>query len=209
MLGDSFNRLESMIKNPQIINGLLTGIVLAGGRGERMGGRNKGLIEVDGKPLVTYAAANLLPHVQQLLVNTNSDAKRYRQLGFEVIDDGEFAWQGPLAGILAGVRAASTPFIALSACDQLSLPGDIYPTLLAAAQQNPAGLAVACDNERMHPTCAVVSAGCEGALQQQLEQGLLRAGWWFKQMGAAEICFPEAHFYNLNTPMDLIKLAGR
>ena len=187
------------------IRPLLTGIVLAGGRGSRMGGRNKGLVQVNGQPLVAYAAANLHPHVQQLLVNTNSDADRYRRLGFEVIDDGAFAWQGPLAGILAGVRAATTPFVAISACDQLALPETVYPHLLEAAQLNPRGLAVACDSERMHPTCAVVSVNCEQALQQQLQQGLLRVGGWLREMEATEVPFPEVQFYNLNTPMDLIR----
>ena len=172
-----------MTITPSNIKQLLTGVILAGGRSSRMGGRNKGLIEVAGQPLVSYAASNLKPHVQQLLVNTNSDAERYQKLGFEVIDDGKFAWQGPLAGILAGVRAVTTPFIALSACDQLKLPDNIYPELLAAAQQNPSGLAVACDSERMHPTCAVVSVANESVLQKQLEQNLLRVGWWFKEMG--------------------------
>ena len=190
------------------IQSLLTGIVLAGGRGRRMGGRNKGLIELHGQPLAAYAAANLHPYVQRLLVCTNSDAGRYQRLGFEVLDDGQFSWRGPLAGILAGLRAAATPFIAISACDQLSLPDNIYPSLLQAAQQNPNGLAVAGDGERMHPTCAVISTGCVAAVQQRLEQEQLRVGRCFKEMGATEVQFPEVRFYNLNTPLDLIAVAG-
>ena len=184
----------------------LTGVILAGGQGRRMGGCNKGLLPVNGQPLVSYAAANLQPHVGKILVNSNNSQKDYQQLGFEVIDDGEFAHLGPLAGILAGVRAANTPFIAISACDQLYLPAHVYPDLLQAAQSNVNGLAVARDSERLHPTCAVVSVSAATGLEDFLRRRQLRVGLWFQQAAATEVTFAGVNFHNINAPEDVLKV---
>ncbi|MDM3871887.1 molybdenum cofactor guanylyltransferase MobA [Porticoccus sp. W117] len=182
---------------------LLTGVILAGGQGRRMGGCDKGLLTVNGKPLVRYAADNLRPHVSTILVNANSGHEDYQKLGFAVVDDGEYAHRGPLAGILAGVRAATTPYIAISACDQLALPAEVYPQLLDAAQNNDNGLAVARDSERLHPTCAVVATGAAPSLESHLQQNQLRVGLWFQQQGATEVCFAGVDFHNINTPEDI------
>ncbi|MGS2724719.1 molybdenum cofactor guanylyltransferase MobA [Porticoccus sp. GXU_MW_L64] len=186
----------------------LTGIILAGGQGRRMGGCDKGLLTLNGKPLVSYAADNLHPHVCTTLVNTNSGQEGYRQLGFALIDDGVYAHCGPLAGVLAGVRAATTPFVAISACDQLQLPAHIYPELLQAAQSNDRGLAVARDSTRLHPTCAVVATSAAESLEAALRRQQLRVGWWFREQGAAEVCFADVRFHNINTPQDIEQLSG-
>ncbi|MCV6604570.1 MAG: NTP transferase domain-containing protein, partial [Porticoccaceae bacterium] len=133
----------------------------------------------------------------------------YRRLGFAVIDDGEFAHHGPLAGVLAGVRAATTPYIAICACDQLLLPQTVYPQLLAAARQNPNGLAVARDSERLHPTCAVVAVDAATSLENHLRQNQLRVGLWFQQLAAAEVIFAGVDFHNINRPEDIQRIEAQ
>ncbi|WIO74038.1 molybdenum cofactor guanylyltransferase MobA [Porticoccaceae bacterium LTM1] len=182
----------------------LTGVILAGGQGRRMGGRNKGLLQVEGQPLIAFAAENLRPHVSEILVNTNTESERYQRLGYQVINDGDFAGKGPLAGILAGLSATSTPYIAICACDQLELPPNVYPELFKAAQKNPSGLAVAHDGDRLHPTCAVISQLNRQSLLDRLKQNQLRVGEWFTDMKADVVVFEGVTFYNINTPMDLI-----
>ncbi len=181
----------------------LTGLILAGGQGRRMGTRNKGLIDIAGRPLVDYAADLLKPYVQRLLVCSNDQQDHYQSLGYSVIDDGEFARQGPLAGILAGIRATKTPWLAIIPCDQLTLPEKVYPALAKAATQCPVGMAVACDKHRMHPTCAVIKRNVGKSLQQRIVTGELKAGLWFEEMNAARVVFEDVEFINLNTPKDL------
>lgn len=182
----------------------LTGVILAGGQGRRMGGRNKGLLQVEGQPLIAFAAANLRPYASEILVNSNTDSERYQQLGYRVINDGDFAGKGPLAGILAGLNAADTPYIAICACDQLELPLNIYPDLFKAARKSPSGLAVAHDGDRLHPTCAVISQANRKFLLDRLNRDQLRVGEWFTSMNADVVVFEGVTFYNINTPMDLI-----
>lgn len=188
-----------MVEGYAIPSTQVTGLILAGGQGRRMGGRNKGLIEVDGRVLADYAADNLKPHVQQLLVCSNNQHPCYRKLGYTVIDDGEFAGLGPLAGILAGLRAIHTPWLAIAACDQLSLPARVYATLIQTAAQNPVGMALASG----HPTCAVVHQRVAPSLEQRLLAGDLRLARWFQEMGATDVVFPNVTFANINTPQDL------
>jgi molybdopterin-guanine dinucleotide biosynthesis protein A len=181
----------------------VTGLVLAGGRGSRMGGCNKGLLNYKQKPLVVYAAQNLMSVAKQILVCSNTEKEAYLTLGFTVIDDGEFAWQGPLAGINAGFEACDSAFLAIIACDQLTLPEYIYPTLLKAAQNSSAKAAFASDGNRMHPTCAVVHCSQHAELRENLLHDKLRVGWWLKEIGADMVEFTGVEFSNINNREDL------
>jgi molybdenum cofactor guanylyltransferase len=182
----------------------VTGLVLAGGRGTRMGGSNKGLIDYMGKPLVSYAADNLRSITDQILVCSNTEKKLYQAMDYQVIDDGEFAWQGPLAGLLAGLRATTTPYLAISACDQLALPTSVYPILFEACQTTPSQSAMAADPDRSHPTCAIIHRRVEESLLEHLRADKLRVGWWLKEIGAAVVEFDDVEFSNINYRHELI-----
>ena len=89
----------------------ITGVVLAGGRGRRMGGQDKGLVEVDGQPLISRILEVFAPQVGQIIINANRNHLRYRSFGYTLVADDLEDYQGPLAGFAAAMGAASTPFI--------------------------------------------------------------------------------------------------
>lgn len=178
----------------------VSGVVLDGGRGTRMGGVNKGLVQYRGRPLFEYAVANLKPHVTRVLINTNTDKAHFTRLGYGVFDDGSYVCQGPLAGIYAAlchVRShhPETSLVATASCDQLLMPEHVYPELISRARVM--GGAYAVGNDSFHPTCAVLSLDHEDSLRQSLEAGELRLGAWMKRHASA-VTFPDVAFANVN-----------
>jgi molybdopterin-guanine dinucleotide biosynthesis protein A len=112
----------------------ISGLVLAGGRGERMGGVDKGLEPWRGRALVDHAIARLAPQVSGLMISANRNAAAYAGRGWRVLADDVADFPGPLAGILAGLRAAPTPWLAVVPCDAPLLPDDLVARLAAAIQ---------------------------------------------------------------------------
>jgi molybdopterin-guanine dinucleotide biosynthesis protein A len=98
----------------------VTGVILAGGQGRRMGGSDKGLVEVEGWPLIDHVIAALAPQVQQLLINANRNIEAYERYGHPVVPDELPGFQGPLAGMLAGLRNATNTYVVFVPCDALS-----------------------------------------------------------------------------------------
>ena len=183
--------------------GTLSGAVLAGGQGQRMGGVNKGLVTHNGRYLFEYAVNNLRPHVSDLVIVTNTCLERYQALGYEAIDDGRFRGCGPLAGLHAALRHAKTPFVAIAPCDQGPLPEGVYPRLYAAAEQSTSGAAVLSVDGRCHPTTAVLGVVLAGALFSSLQSGRFRLIQWCEAISAVEVSCPGLEFQNYNTPQDL------
>ena len=103
----------------------VTGIVLAGGMGRRMGGVDKGLVELEGRPLVAHVLARLAPQVGALLINANQNRERYAAFGHPVVPDEVGGFAGPLAGLHAGMTHAATPYVATVPCDSPFLPPDL------------------------------------------------------------------------------------
>ncbi len=182
----------------QLDNPDITGVVLDGGRGARMGGVNKGLVEYQGRYLFEYSVENLRHHTASIIINSNTDHTTFRQLGFTVIDDGSYPYCGPLAGIHAGMRAADTPFIAVAPCDQLSLPRHVYARLIERAGQSERRAAFAVDADNSHPTCAVLSVDLADSIRQCLDADQLRLGQWMKNHADA-VALPDVTFANINS----------
>jgi molybdopterin-guanine dinucleotide biosynthesis protein A len=103
----------------------ITGLVLAGGRGRRMGGIDKGLQPWRGQPLVDHAIARLAPQVSAVMISANRNIEAYGERGCAVVADEAQDYQGPLGGILAGLRAVRTPWLAIVPCDAPLLPADL------------------------------------------------------------------------------------
>ena len=129
----------------------VTGIVLAGGMGRRMGGVDKGLVPFQGKPLVAHVLERLRPQVDEILVNANRETDTYARFGYPVVSDAIGGFAGPLAGLHCGMTAAATELVATVPCDSPFLPADLIARLLKALQQNDADLAVAKTGDQPHP----------------------------------------------------------
>ena len=192
--------------------GAVTGVVLAGGRGSRMGGRDKGLVELAGRPMVCQVLDVLAPQVDALLVNANRNAAQYRQLGYEVIADRDGNYQGPLAGMLSGLRAARTPWAVFAPCDAPLTPVDLVARLGAARRRDDAELAVACDGVRLQPVFCLLATALADSIEAFLAGGERKIDRWFAQHKMASADFPEASadfpqgatlFANINTPDEL------
>ena len=162
--------------------GSITGLVLAGGRGQRMGGVDKGLQLFRGKPLVEHAIARLAPQVREILVSANRNVETYAALAARVlVDDSSDAierYPGPLAGILAGLRAARTPWLAVVPCDAPLLPADLVERLAAAASAAGGTGAVAQRGGRLEPVCCLLSTSLSDDLAGYLASGRRKVEGW-------------------------------
>jgi molybdopterin-guanine dinucleotide biosynthesis protein A len=178
-------------------------VVLAGGRGSRMGGVDKGLQCLHGRPLVSHVIERLAPQAGQLLISANRHLETYAALGHPVLPDPPgLAFAGPLAGLLAALAALPDDAWLLSApCDCPHLPGDLGERLAAAAA--PHGLAFAATT-REHPTHALLHASLRGPLAGYLHDGGRAVLGWMRARPHGIARFDdETAFANLNTLADL------
>lgn len=190
----------------------ITGVVLAGGRARRMGGEDKGLVELAGRRMVEYVVDALRPQVSALLVNANRNAERYAELtGLEVVADivGDFA--GPLAGMASAMNAARTPLVLSAPCDSPLVAPDLAARMHAALVSAAAEIAVARDAERMQPVFALLSRELLADLRAALESGERKIDRWYATRRVVEVDFSDHAdmFLNINTPGERDALAAR
>lgn len=188
----------------------VTGVILAGGMGRRMGGVDKGLQLLDGRPLVCHVAERLAPQVDELLINANRSQAEYAALGYTVLADEIPDFAGPLAGLHAALSAATTAWVVTVPCDSPYLPRDLVNRLQASLQASAAGLAVARVEGRLHPVFCLCRTSLSGTLAAYLSQGGRRVAEWCTDMGAVLVDFddqPQA-FRNFNTLQDLTDLGA-
>ncbi|MDW7745975.1 molybdenum cofactor guanylyltransferase MobA [Halomonas sp.] len=177
----------------------LTGLILAGGQGRRMGGRDKGLEPFAGRPLVAHVRERLAGRVAEVLINANRNAEAYAPLADRVILDAEGGFQGPLMGIYSGLRAAHTPWLLVVPCDSPALPHDLVERLVADIGK--CDIAVAFDGERLHPVVALIRTALADDLAAALADGERKIDRWYARHAWCRVdvsdC-PDA-FANLNT----------
>lgn len=186
----------------------VAGLILAGGQGSRMQGNDKGLATLRGEPLVAHVARRLAPQVGTLIVSANRNADRYARYGRVVADDTDAlgAWQGPLAGLAAGLAAAaSCVWLVVTPCDTPFLPADLAQRLIAAAQAAGAPLAYAMAGGQRHPACMALRTSLLPTLRDYLAAGERKVGLWQSRVGGVGAPFDDAPgaFMNLNTPEEL------
>lgn len=194
--------LEKTASQTQAPKSEITGAILAGGMGRRMGGRDKGLLKIEGRTLIEHVLDTLRPQTGQLLINANRNLEEYRKLGLPVVQDmvGEFF--GPLAGVASALRAADTPYLLTVPCDSPRPPSDLCQRLFQAMIQADAEIAAAHDGQRMQPVFALLRRELLDDMLAYLEQGGRNTGAWYKEQRLALADFsdcPEA-FLNINTP---------
>jgi molybdenum cofactor guanylyltransferase len=189
----------------------VTGVILAGGRATRMGGVDKGLVSVCGKPMIAWVIELLRPQVAALLVNANRNLDRYREFGCPVIDDGDREFRGPLAGIASGMREAATPLVAFAPCDSPLVCGELVPRLRAALEKGGTRIAVAHDGERLQPVFALLERSLLEDLMRYLDDGGRKIDRWYSEHGYARADFSDVaeSFSNINAPEEKRALEER
>lgn len=197
---------------------LVTGLVLAGGRGSRMGGVDKGLQLHAGQPLAGHALERLRPQVDALMINANRNLEAYAQmgarLGAPVLQDAWLEFPGPLAGMAAGLAHCTTPWLVTVPCDTPGFPADLVQRLAEAALAQDAQAAMAATFEpdgslQRQPVFCLLHVSVRASLETFLQQGLRRIDRWTAQLRCATVVFEHADdFFNVNTPEELERLGA-
>ncbi|HET9701433.1 MAG TPA: molybdenum cofactor guanylyltransferase MobA [Burkholderiales bacterium] len=183
----------------------ITGVILAGGQGRRMGGVDKGLQLLQGRPMVAWVLERLAPQVDEVLINANQNLDHYGALGCRVIPDQIGGFAGPLAGLHRGLTEASHPLVATVPCDSPFLPADLVARLRAALDGCGADLAVARTFEQSHPVFCLCRRGLLPHLDQFLRAGGRKIDAWYASLKVVEVRFDDEAeaFSNINTPEEL------
>ena len=183
----------------------ITGLILAGGRGSRMGSVDKGLQLFKGTPMVAHVLARFQPQVDEILINANRSIDDYAALGHRVIPDAIDGFAGPLAGLHIGMTHATHPLVATVPCDSPFLPQDLIARLTAGMQSAVADLAVAKTFDQPHPVFCLVKTSLAPHLQAFLESGQRKIDKWYATLKVVEVQFDdeEAAFSNINTVEEL------
>ncbi|TMG89039.1 MAG: molybdenum cofactor guanylyltransferase [Betaproteobacteria bacterium] len=186
----------------------VSGVVLAGGQGRRMGTLDKGLVPLHGRSMVRHVLDRLAPQVDDILINANQNLDRYAALGFRVVPDSIEGFAGPLAGLHVGLTHASQPLVATVPCDSPFLPADLVARLLAALQKMDAELAVARTFDQPHPVFALVRRSVLPHLTRFLEGGGRKIDAWYATLRTIEVAFDDEadSFRNINTLDELQQL---
>jgi molybdopterin-guanine dinucleotide biosynthesis protein A len=194
-----------------IARDVITGVIFAGGQGRRMGGIDKGLVELDGHPLIGHVIERLAPQVGTIVINANQNRDRYAAFGQPVVGDLITGFAGPLAGLHAGIAAAVTPYVATSPCDSPFLPDDLVARLAAAFADADIDLAVARTFDQPHPVFALVRTGVRPHLEAFLREGGRKIDAWYATLRVADVRFDDEAdaFRNINTAAELAAAAQR
>jgi molybdopterin-guanine dinucleotide biosynthesis protein A len=181
----------------------LSGIVLAGGLGRRMGGVDKGLQPLHGKAMVQHVLARLAPQVDEIVINANQNLERYGALGYRVVSDRVGGFAGPLAGLHAGLEAIAHPLAVTVPCDSPFLPADLVARLREHLGTN--DLAVAKTGDQPHPVFALVRRSVMGNLETFLAGGGRKIDAWYASLKVVEVAFDDEAdaFRNINTLEEL------
>lgn len=183
----------------------IQGHILAGGRATRMQGEDKGLLALNGKPLVANVIERLRPQVAGICISANRHIKQYQQYGLPVITDSLTGFLGPLAGIHAALLVCEQEWLVTVPVDCPFLAADLVSRLSAAAMRNKRPIAVVHDGSALQPTFCLLHQSLTENLQQYLQQGGRKTGEWLQQHDPALADFADKSeaFININSLADL------
>ena len=190
----------------------ITAVVLAGGRARRMGGNDKGLMEVAGKPMVAHTIDVLRPQTAEVIVNANRNAGAYHAItGCRVIADTVGGFAGPLAGMASALEASATRLLLTAPCDSPLVTPDLGPRLHAALARDGAEISVAHDGGRMQPVFALLTRDLLPDLLAFLGTGERKIDTWYATRHAVTADFSDIldTFLNVNTPQERDRLEQR
>jgi len=186
----------------------ISGLVLAGGRGTRMGGVDKGLQPYLGLPLALHALLRLQPQVGALMISANRNLPTYATWGAPVWPDAVADFPGPLGGLLAGLVHCETPYLVTVPCDTPHFPFDLVPRLAQSLASAQADVAVAATwdegQQRLQPVFALVRAALQSSLLAYVQRGEHKTAAWMRQQRFVEVLFSDAaSFSNANSLAEL------
>lgn len=190
----------------------ITGLILAGGRAQRMGGIDKGLIPFHQKPLIETTIQRLKAQVGPILINANRNITKYAVYGYLVIMDETPDFSGPLAGFLMGLKNCKTPYLLTTPCDSPLFPEDLATKLASELEQANLDLVYASSKEAdgkvwAQPVFCLMRANLQDSLISFLDKGDLKIDRWFKELKSGTVIFDNAQaFANANTPEELQSL---
>ena len=183
----------------------ITGVILAGGQGRRMGSVDKGLVALRGRPMAEWVIERLRPQVDELIINANQNAERYAAFGYPVFPDDIGGFAGPLAGLHAALSRAQHPLVATAPCDSPFLPADLVERLYQALAAADAELAVARTFDQPHPVFCLCRREVLPHLDEFLAGGGRKIDFWYATLKIVEVPFDdeEEAFRNINTRDEL------
>lgn len=184
----------------------VTAAILAGGKGRRMDGNDKGLVELENRPLIEYVIDAIEPQAETIILNANRNQEHYSKYGYPVISDILDGYQGPLAGFYSALKHATTSYIVTLPCDGPLLPSDLVERLILALNNEmenneKAEIAVAHDGDRMQPVYSLIPTALTASLNRFLDAGERKIDTWYKQHRIAFADFSDCPqtFRNINT----------
>ena len=177
----------------------VTAIVLAGGKGTRMGGVDKGLQPLRGRPMVEWVLERLSPQVGEIIINANQNTEKYEHYGHRVVRDEIAGFAGPLAGLHAGLKFAKHPRVVTVPCDSPFLPSDLVSRLEGALHEK--DLAVAKTGDQPHPVFSLMKREVRESLEAFLAAGGRKIDAWYAALKVVEVSFDDQAdaFRNINT----------
>lgn len=186
----------------------VTGVVLAGGRASRMGGQDKGLMLLDGKPLWQHVSDSLCPQVSSVVISANRNLDIYQQSGLPVISDTLSDFPGPLAGMLSVMQQVADEWFLFCPCDTPFIPADLFTRLDVKRLQAP--VVWVHDGDRDHPAIALAHRSLASKISDYLARGERRVMVFMREVGGHCVDFSDAKsaFRNINTLEDLQKNQG-
>lgn len=192
-------------------NSDISGVILAGGRGSRIGGEDKGLIDLDGRPMIAHVIERFAPQVASLLINANRNTERYRAFGYPVVPDLVADFPGPLAGIGAALSRIETPLLAVTPCDAPLLSLDLVARLNHERESRNVDVAVARCNDRPQPVFILMRRALRSSLENYVVGGGSKITSWYRQEQHVEVDFgdDELPFANVNTSADIAAVTAR
>lgn len=183
----------------------ITGLVLAGGQGSRLGGQDKGLVKLHGRPMIEHVLTVLSPQVGKVLINANRNIESYAGYGYEVISDAHTGYQGPLAGIASGLHSATSEYLFCVPCDSPLLLPDLADRLYKACTESSSDIAIPDDGNRTHPVFALIRCALRDSLEDFLAGGDRKILRWMSRHQMITVDFSDAaeSFSNINTEDEL------
>ena len=179
----------------------ISAVILAGGQAKRMGGVDKGLQTLHGKPLFQFIYDRLHSQVEHISVNANRNQAIYATAGLPVFGDNIEGFQGPLSGILTALERSETDFVLFVPCDSPFFPDNLLEKLKSAVDFHGVSIAYVHDGEREHPTFCLMARSLKEKLAAYLAAGDRRMLQFMRQNGAVSVDFSEnkAAFTNINS----------
>ena len=186
----------------------VSAIIMAGGRATRMGGVDKGLISLQNQPLIQYVISRLQSQVDEILINANREIAQYEAFGYDILQDENQDFAGPLAGVLLGLKHAKHDLVLAVPCDSPLLPLDLVARLQKGMAESRMDIAVASSDGNTHPVFCLMKKSVLPNLIGFLDAGERKVSTWQKSQKYIEVDFSDCSeaFVNLNTPQDLADL---